>query len=177
LRGVCSSRKTFRIDVGFRSFSPCERGSICDEIARGARDSAARIAIVEAALLRLLGAGLDATVIRTASILRADPGISMEQLASELGIRCRHPSRAFRGTFGLKLKKFARLSRLETIIARQNVGLAWAEIACDAKMSNQAHLVKEFKNIVGETPEQFFGRDRGPDMGATSGASFIVQRR
>ena len=32
----------------------------------------------------------------------------MEQLASELGISCCHPSRAFRGTFGLKLKKFAR---------------------------------------------------------------------
>jgi AraC-like DNA-binding protein len=99
----------------------------------------------------------------------------VKQLASELGVSYRRTSRAF----GLTVKKFARLSRLETIIAGRNVGLAWAEIAYEAKISDQDHLVEEFKNVVLETPEQFFGHDRVPvpDMGAMTGREFIAQRR
>ncbi len=41
------------------------------------------------------------------------------------------------------LSRFARLTRIENIVALRNAGLSWAQISYTANMSDQAHLVQE----------------------------------
>jgi AraC-like DNA-binding protein len=163
--------------VDLRTIFPSSSVSTCEELLASAQCSAERIALVEAALFRRLKPRLDLTAYQAASVLRSDPAISLQQLASELDLSERQLSRAFHRTFGLGLKQFARLSRIERIVARRNIGLSWAEIAYATNLTDQAHLVREFKSIVGETPTEFFGRDRDPDMRPMHGANFAVRRR
>jgi AraC-like DNA-binding protein len=162
--------------VDLRDLLPAGSLSTCEELLSSARTSADRVALVEASLFRRLRPKRDVTTYQAASMLRSDPAFPFQQLASELDISARQLSRAFKRTFGLGFKQFARLSRIEQIVARRNTGLLWAEIAYATNMSDQAHLVREFKSIVGETPTQFFGRDRDLDMGIMAGANFVVHR-
>jgi AraC-like DNA-binding protein len=151
--------------------------STCEELLASARTSPERVALVEAALFRRLMPQPDLTAHQAASILRNDPAIPLQRLASELDVSQRQLSRTFNSTFGLGLKQFARLTRIEKIVTWKNRGLSWAGVACATKMSDQAHLIKEFKSIVGETPVDFFGRGDDSGIGAMEGANFVVQRR
>jgi AraC-like DNA-binding protein len=162
--------------VDLKAVLPSSSVSTCEQLLASARSSAERISLVEAALFRRLRPKLDKTSYQAASIIRSDPAIPLQQLASELDVSERQLSRTFNRTFGLGLKQFARLSRIEQIVARRNIGLSWAEIAYATNMSDQAHLVREFKSIVGETPAQFFGRNGDPDIGIMAGANFVVQQ-
>src|SRR5262249_47804013 len=56
--------------------------STCEELLASARTSAERIALVEAALFHRLRPQLDLTAHRAASLLRSDPGIPLQRLAS-----------------------------------------------------------------------------------------------
>ena len=150
--------------------------STCDEMLAGARNSSERIATVEAFLLRRLRPQRDSLACRAASYLRSDPTLSLLRLASMLSVSVRHLSRMFNATFGMSPKRFGRLARIEKIVAERRNGLSWAEIACACDLSDQAHLVREFKDIVGEVPTEFFARQMRADIGRMAEANFIVQQ-
>jgi len=162
--------------VDLQSLFPASSVSTCEELLATARTSSERIELVEAALFHRLRPQLDLTAHHAASILRSNPAIPMPRLASELNVSERQLSRTFNRTFGVGLKQFARLTRIERIVACRNAGLSWAEVAYATDMSDQAHLVREFKSMVGETPLHFFGH--GPDSGfRMMSANFVVERR
>ena len=163
--------------VDLQTLFSSSSAATCEELLAGARTSTERVALVEAALFRRLSRQHDLTVHQAASILRSDPTVPLQRLASELDVSKRQLSRTFSRTFGLGLKQFARLTRIEKIVAWKNTGLSWAEVAYAANMSDQAHLIREFKSIVGETPVHFFGRDCDSGIGAMNCATFVVQRR
>jgi AraC-like DNA-binding protein len=163
--------------IDLQNVFPASTLATCEELLASARTSAERIALVEAGLLRRLTPPIHLTAHRAASMLRRDPTIPPQQLASELDVSPRQLSRVFTETFGLGLSRFARLTRIENIVALRNAGLSWAQIAYAANMSDQAHLVREFKSIVGETPVHFFGRESDSDVGMLNGANFVIQRR
>jgi methylphosphotriester-DNA--protein-cysteine methyltransferase len=92
-----------------------------------------------------------------------------------MGISARHLSRSFKATFGIGVKQFARLARIENIVAGRSKGLPWVEVACDCGMVDQAHLIKEFKEIVGQSPTRFFEQAICIEPGIIRTANFIVQ--
>ena len=84
----------------------------------------------------------------------------MGKLASVLDISERHLSRGFRATFGISPKQYARLARIEKVIAARKSGLGWADVAYACGFTDQAHLIHDFGTIVGGTPAEFFGAAR-----------------
>lgn len=153
------------------------RGDVlmCSELLAEARDSAERIATVEAFLLRLIRPRRDGVAYLAASHLRDDPRLTLHQLASMLDVSVRQLSRTFNATFDMSPKRFARLARFERIVAERRKGLPWAEIACACGFSDQAHLVREFRDIAGEAPTEFFAREMASTIELPE-AHFIVQR-
>ena len=163
--------------VDLQSLFPSSSVSTCEELLSSARTSSERVELVESALFHRLRPQLDHAAHRAASILRSNPAIPLQRLASELDVSERQLSRTFNSTFGMGLKQFARLTRIERIVAWRNTGLSWAEVAYATDMTDQAHLVREFKSIVGETPVRFFAGGCGAALETMSGANFVVQRR
>jgi AraC-like DNA-binding protein len=150
--------------------------SICNEMLAEARNSPERIATVEAFLLHRLRPQQDSLASRAASYLRGRPTLSPPQLASMLSVSVRHLSRTFGATFGMTPKQFARLARIEKIVAKRSNGLSWPEIACACDLSDQAHLIREFKGIVGEAPTEFFAQQMCAGIGRMAEANFVIQQ-
>jgi AraC-like DNA-binding protein len=57
-------------------------------------------------------------------------------------------------------KQYARLARIEKVIAARKSGLGWADVAYACGFTDQAHLIHDFGTIVGGTPADFFGAAR-----------------
>jgi AraC-like DNA-binding protein len=73
-------------------------------------------------------------------------------------------------------KRFGRLARIEKIMAERRNGLSWAEIACACDLTDQAHLIREFKDIVGEAPTEFFAQEMYTGVASMTDANFVVRQ-
>lgn len=114
-----------------------------------------------AAVLRFLLAnvrphGRDPVVCRAAANLRSNPSLRVGVLAAELGLSERHLSRKFNTVFGIGPKRFARIARVEHVLAACGRGAAWADIAYSCGFTDQAHMVNDFNAILGATPDHLF---------------------
>jgi AraC-like DNA-binding protein len=153
------------------------RGDVmmCSELLVGARNSAERIATVEAFLLRLVRPRPDGVAYIAASQLRTDPNLTLHRLAVMLNVSVRQLSRTFNATFDMPPKRFARLARFEMIVAERRKSLSWAEIASACGFSDQTHLVREFRDIAGEAPTEFFAQEMVTGV-TLRDSNFIIQR-
>jgi AraC-like DNA-binding protein len=138
--------------------------SLLEEMLMEAPDSAARFARIETILLRNLRPSQpDAVVCRAAQRLRRNPSLSVQRLATQLDVSERHLSRSFRAMFGASPKQFARVARIEKIEAMRQAGSAWADIAYACGFADQAHMINDFRAIVGEPPQRVFTTDADTD--------------
>ena len=130
---------------------------LLEEMLMEAPDSAARFAHVESILLRNLRTRQpNAVVCRAAHYLRRNPSLSVRRLAAGLDVSERHLSRSFRSMFGASPKQFARVARIEKTVAMRQRGSAWTDIAYACGFADQAHMINDFRAIVGEPPQQVF---------------------
>jgi transcriptional regulator GlxA family with amidase domain len=81
----------------------------------------------------------------------------MRKLASLLDVSERQLSRGFRATYGTSPKQYARVARIEKVVAARKSGLGWADVAYACGFVDQAHLIHDFGTMVGGTPAEFFG--------------------
>ena len=131
--------------------------SLLEEMLMEAPDSAARFARIQSFLLRNLHTRQpDPVVCRAAQSLRRNPALRVRRLAAQLDVSERHLSRSFRAMFGASPKQFARVARIEKILAMRQGGSAWADIAYACGFADQAHMINDFGAIVGEPPQQLF---------------------
>lgn len=120
----------------------------------------ATIAVLEA-FLRDRHASTDATAVLMAAIARRmaeDRSITrIEQVAREFGVGLRTLQRQFRGYVGVSPKWVIQRYRLHEALARIDEGSAcdWAALALDLGYADQAHLIRDFKKIVGCTPAEY----------------------
>ena len=81
----------------------------------------------------------------------------LDELARGVGLSPRQLRRRFRAAVELTAKELARLRRMRTsavdAVQRQTAG--WVEIAADRGYADQAHLVREFRDLIGLTPTEF----------------------
>ncbi len=84
--------------------------------------------------------------------------VRMEKVAERLGITGRHLRRAFTESVGIGPKEFARTVRLQRALRRATTSKDWARIAADAGYYDQAHLIADFRELVGLTPGAFLKR-------------------
>lgn len=129
-----------------------------------------RLAIIERELLRRLRAASDgaaATHLRGASLvqqaLRALEGsggaLRVEELAAQLRVSRQHLAAQFREHVGLSPKLFARICRFRSATAALKRAPDhtpdWAALALDCGYFDQSHLIHDFQELAGSTPERF----------------------
>ncbi|HTF66414.1 MAG TPA: helix-turn-helix domain-containing protein [Edaphobacter sp.] len=101
--------------------------------------------------------------------------MQIHPLAAKLGCSARHLARAFNAAFGISPKRFARLARFQKILAERRYGQSWAQVAYACGLTDQAHLVREFHDIVGESPTEFFTHELRMGAGGMDEANLIIQ--
>jgi AraC-like DNA-binding protein len=149
--------------------------AMCDDMLAAARTSEERIAGVQSFLLRRLRPHTDSLANSAARHLRKDPTMQIDSLAAKLGSSPRQLSRAFNATFGVGPKRFARLARFQRILAERRNGRSWAQVAHCCGLTDQAHLVREFQDIVGESPTDFCTRELRIGAEGMDRANLIIQ--
>ena len=150
--------------------------AMCDDMLAAAQTSEERIAGVQSFLLRHLRPQIDSLASRAALHLRKEPTIPMHCLAEKLGSSSRQLSRAFKAAFGVSPKRFARLARFQKILRERRNGRSWAQVAHACGLTDQAHLVSEFRDIVGQSPTDFFTEELRIGAAAMDECNLIFQR-
>ncbi len=94
----------------------------------------------------------------------------VDAVAQQLGVTARHLHRAFIDSVGLSPKQFARGVRLQRAIREAARSRDWGVIARQAGYYDQAHLIAEFRDLVGLTPRAYLARlaDTSPDCKVSS---------
>ncbi len=137
-----------------------------DQLAATA-DLRRRVLLLAAAVARHLGAApLPSPAVRHAlAVLQASRGAApIRELARATGYSHRWLTERFRAEVGLAPKAFARVVRFESAFERLCTldRVRWAEFALDCGYYDQAHLVRDFRELAGATPTEVFRR-RAPD--------------
>ncbi len=102
-------------------------------------------------------------------------GIRIGALAAELGFSRRHLTTVFHEQIGLAPKTVARQLRFQSVCRRlEREPARWADIAVDCGYCDQAHLNREFRDLVGITPTDFVARVI-PGGGTLGGGITFVQ--
>jgi len=130
-----------------------------DRIAEASSELAARelVAAVIARAPRRPRA-TDALVARARTLL--DGGQPVARIAHVLDVNERTLRRAFVDRTGLSPKRYARIARLQRVLALARGGhVDWARLARELGYFDQAHLVNDFRDLVAATPDAF-GRAR-----------------
>lgn len=138
-----------------------------------ARDDVARVALLQAVLLRRLQEREgDTTVPSVAAaalqlIAASDGRRPLHEVAAAVGVGERRLQQVFRTHVGLSPRAAARLARLHGLlrVLRTQPAPPWAALAVDAGFYDQSHLVNEFRAMCGLTPTEFLVR------ASTSGSS------
>ena len=150
--------------------------AMCDDMLANAQTSRERISGIHSFLLRHLRPHADNLASRAAFHLGKDPTMQMHSLAAKLDSSPRHLSRAFNAAFGVSPKRFARLARFQKIIAERRSGQSWAQVVQACGLTDQSHLVREFQDIVGESPTAFFTHELSLGAEEMGEASLIIQQ-
>ena len=89
-------------------------------------------------------------------ILRSAGEEPVARLAEHAGLSPRHFRRRFRAAVGLAPKELARLRRLRTsAVDRAHGADPWVDLAARRGYADQAHLVREYRSLLGLTPTGF----------------------
>lgn len=136
-------------------------GALLDRMASASIDEGARaLAAAIAARVRPTTA-TDLLVARARALL--DAGHAVAHVADELDVTERYLRRAFVDRTGLSPKRYARIARLQHILARlRGRRPDWARLAAELGYFDQAHLVNDFRDLTGSTPDAFRARDVAP---------------
>jgi len=132
-----------------------------------ARDDQARLSMLEDWLGRRLRTAQkrDRRVAFVANRLQQG-GAAIGRLAQEASISHKHLVHEFERRVGLTPKFYARVQRLQRTIgwvaARREVD--WADVVDAGGFYDQAHLINEFRELIGLTPTEYLAR-RSPYPG------------
>lgn len=135
--------------------TPAKIETLTDEVA-AAKAPNDRVAAVARFLMTHLGEDrADNLVDHASARLRREPALPVHRLADALEISERQLERRFRTGIGMSPKQFARVARCERILVARGHGHGWADIAASSGFADQAHMVREFKRMVGTAPDAF----------------------
>lgn len=130
------------------------------------RSPESRLALLARAVERRLASGRPPRpeVRRALSAIGGSRGqVAVRDLVADSGFSHRAFSRRFQEEVGLRPKVFTRVVRFETAVARlDRPPESWSEFALDSGYFDQAHMIREFRELAGATPTQV-ARRLAPD--------------
>lgn len=127
-------------------------------------DEASRVDRLEAAMLaRVRDRRSNGSVnipAMTRWVQKHPNGATVNRLAEMAGVSRRHLARLFADVVGVSPKRFCRLARFKAGLAYAGVGAAvpWAEVARQLGYADQSHMIGEFRELSGLTPEMLASR-------------------
>ncbi|NUV70265.1 MULTISPECIES: DUF6597 domain-containing transcriptional factor [unclassified Streptomyces] len=131
------------------------RGAVAALTERIARSAGPAAALEEFALARSADTGPpDPLTAAVAEGLRR--GRSVASTAAEVGLGARQLHRRSLAAFGYGPKTLARILRLQRALALVRTGLPYADAACAAGCTDQAHLAREMRDLAGTTLGAYF---------------------
>lgn len=148
----------FRESVSLDNFMLRSDLLILQEQLGEAQQDADRISLVEQFLLsRMQQQEPDHLVLAAIDILYRNKGnIRISDMLPLLHTSQSPLEKRFRKVVGASPKKFASLVRLKYILQDYTPGTSFTSLGYEAGFYDQAHFIKEFKSLTGETPENFF---------------------
>lgn len=92
--------------------------------------------------------------------------LSLNVLSETLGVSGRHLRSVFKKTVGLSPKRYARIVRLTETVRAVDKGYAhgWAQLAVSSGYYDQSHMIDDFQELVGESPDAFISRSNREDV-------------
>ena len=132
------------------------RGGGLHEAVLSASDFPSRAAAAEAWLYQRLDIAKSGAAVDMAAwtILRSGGSPRIADLAARLDLSERQFTRAFTARVGMGPKLFGRISRLHAVLKAHAAapGRAWTELALDAGYFDQAHFVRDCRELAGAAP-------------------------
>jgi AraC-like DNA-binding protein len=113
---------------------------------------------VEDALLREERGDADPLVDEAARLLSLLPDVARS--AESLGVSTRQLERRFKARVGMSPKHFARIARFQRVFrAVEEGGTGWVDAAAECGYYDQAHLIRDFRELAGEAPSHLLAGD------------------
>ncbi|HET7436066.1 MAG TPA: helix-turn-helix transcriptional regulator [Thermoanaerobaculia bacterium] len=102
---------------------------------------------------------VDAAVDR---IMKSGGAQRVEEIADDIGISRQHLARQFQRHVGVSPKMFARVMRFRRTMEslRSDETIEWADVAVRHGYYDQSHLIAEFRELAGDTPNAFHFSNR-----------------
>lgn len=115
---------------------------------------------IESELLRRLDPERDRRV--DAAVSRIARGeMRIDELAREIGISRQHLARQFLHHVGVSPKTFARVMRFRRLTnSLSATDVDWADVAAEHGFYDQSHLIADFRELAGTTPNAFHFSNR-----------------
>jgi AraC-like DNA-binding protein len=138
-------------------------GAVLRERLLETRSPRRRLAVLERALLGHLDGFARPDPAIGHAVAALERGRLVREVCDDLGLLPRRFTRRFRDRTGLTPKLFARVRRLQRVVAAVEPGhpADWATIAADHGYCDQAHLIDDFRDIAGITPGAYRPRSAG----------------
>lgn len=127
------------------------------------RTAEERVRCVEEFLLSMLNRDSEDLLIRAAckALDKSSGTTPIAVLARTLGLSKRTLERRFQAHIGATPKRYARIVRLRGALLRRRESADWAEVACAAGYYDQSHMIRDFVELYGLSPEALYPRLEG----------------
>ena len=122
---------------------------------RALPDLPARLRLVEDLVRQAPPLVRDPRCRRAALLVEQSLGqVRIQEVADGIGLHVRSLERLFLDHLGLGPKRLARIVRLRWLMARLRLGgfESLAALACDCGYSDQSHMIRDFKELIGRLP-------------------------
>lgn len=141
-----------------------EDGQIIEQKIIDAKSTAERINLIETFLLNRLKdyKTIDRIVKSTVeTILTANGQLSIDELSKKMNINRRQLERKFSSAIGLSPKQLSKTIRLQATLHRllNKKFTSLTALGYENEYYDQAHFIKDFKELTGYTPGEFYGNN------------------
>ena len=117
------------------------------------------LAALERFLLSRLPPRLPASRSIQHAVRALDAGHHVRAVQTDLGWSPKRLRHRFHAEVGLAPKRFARIRRLQHVLRAAATSEPWAQIAAGCGYTDQAHLIRDFRELADTTPAKYRARN------------------